>query len=84
MVSAVNDWHTYLDDGMDVFFVLKKTFDSVPHIALLNQLVNLNPYLYRWIAIAVRGPKLWVSTARHLQPYQSFSQGSVLGPLLFL
>ena len=55
LVPAVNDWHTHLDNGLNVcveFFDLKKcVWYSVPRIALLKKLaaLNLNPCLYRWI-----------------------------------
>ena len=46
LVSAVNDWHTHLDNSLDiciVFLDLRKAFDTVPYnMSLLNKLASLN------------------------------------------
>ena len=70
-----------------VFFDLKKAFDCVPHIVLLNKLanLNLNSYLYRWIAnyLYQRTQAVGVDGETSTTP-PGVPQGSVLGPLLFL
>ena len=44
LVTAVNDWHQYLDSGLEtasIFFDLSKAFDVLPHSAILQALANV-------------------------------------------
>jgi len=55
-----------------VFFDLRKAFDSVPHRALLEKLMqlNLNPVLIRWICSYLMGRRQKVVVdGSHLVPY---------------
>ena len=54
LISVYHDWLSSLDSGMEVcivFFDVKKAFDSVPHIPLLQKLkdVGLDPHLLKWV-----------------------------------
>ena len=93
LIKVIDDWSYVLDQGNEVcviFFNVRKTFDRVPHLLLLDQLqnINLNPYLLKWISdylsnrfqfVAVEG-----ETSDRFSVVSGVPQGIVLGPLLFV
>ena len=83
----------HLERGLEVqavFFDLQKAFDSVPHRLLIEKLQHLEvpSYLIRWISSYLHNRVHQVGVLGELSPPTSVvsgvSQGSVLGPLLFL
>ena len=82
-----------MDNGFAVslvFFDLRKAFDSVPHLPLLQKLkdIGLNQHILQWIAsylcnrqqyVVVDGGSSGPTSVLSVVP-----QGSVLGPLQFL
>ena len=94
LLHSTNEWYRNMDDGMlniAVFLDLKKAFDTVNHEILIGKLnfLGMQPcalnlitsylenrsqrcMLCQWISIQISKNRLWCS------------QGSILGPLLFL
>ena len=69
---------------------MRKAFDSVPHLPLLDKLqaINVNPYLQKWISNYLSDRFQFVTVegeaSERLLVVSGIPQGSVLGPLLFV
>ena len=93
LCSLTHDWHKQLDEGCEVcsvFFDIKKAFDSVPHIHLMNKLstLQLNTQITRWLHSYLAGRSQVVAVGGEqssaVAVVSGVPQGSVLGPLLFI
>ena len=95
LIQVIDDWALALDQGFEVcviIFDVKKAFDTVPHIPLLQKmhLLGLNfPTCYiRWVQSYLTGRLQYVGLVGYDSPtlpaVSGVPQASVLGPLLFI
>ena len=93
LVTAVNDWHQNLDNGLEtasIFFDLSKAFDVLPHSAILQALANVGVHgpLYSWFEsyLTNRSQRVFLDgyTSLATAILSGVPQGSILGPLLFI
>ena len=85
LLLAIHQWHCSLEDKHRVacvFFDIRKAFDSVPHVALLNKLYKLQTpsVIFHWLISYVSSRFQRVIVNASWLPVK----GSILGPLLFL
>ena len=92
LLSTLSDWHDELDHGNDicaVFFDYRKAFDSVPHLPLVEKLMDffLDPSIVTWITsyLCDRMQSVVIDgeSSNLVRVVSGVPQGSVLGPLLF-